>query len=334
MSEKRKHIEHLSASEFEDYLNEQLSDLEMNRIERHLLECEFCNEAMDGYSSAGELNIQDDVDDINKLLLERTNSGKAFPFLRIAAIAISLIVLSFFTANYLFNELKRPQFTEHKTVKKENKQVETIKETKEEVNDKEGYSNAVPANDEAIELTDETETSPKLSFSVDNSIQDTESELIDADVFEIEDLEFDMTAESSESVAYGAPNQSVQAEEVQFNATVPNSDVTSTKVQNVNRKSKKSDSSISESVLDDTLLVRGKIVNEQQEAIPFAVISNKDKNSGTTSDLDGQYEIEATSGDKLEIEYIGYNSKEVIVSNVETIDVALSPGISLEEVVI
>lgn len=64
-------------------------------------------------------------------------------------------------------------------------------------------------------------------------------------------------------------------------------------------------------------------------------ISVKGNQSGTVSDINGRYSIEAAAGDVLVFSYIGYNTEEVAVSGQTKIDVVMIPNIQeLEEVVV
>lgn len=60
----------LSLDVMMDYIHDRLSNKERNHVERHTLQCEFCNEAMDGLSQSIEDNARDliaSVDEINHL---------------------------------------------------------------------------------------------------------------------------------------------------------------------------------------------------------------------------------------------------------------------------
>jgi len=64
-------------------------------------------------------------------------------------------------------------------------------------------------------------------------------------------------------------------------------------------------------------------------------VFNLTTSDGTTTDLDGNFEISATVGDVLEMSYVGYQSTKVTVNAIEPINLALSAGsATLEEVVV
>ncbi|PVW17067.1 SusC/RagA family TonB-linked outer membrane protein [Marixanthomonas spongiae] len=60
----------------------------------------------------------------------------------------------------------------------------------------------------------------------------------------------------------------------------------------------------------------------------------KGTSTGTQTDFDGNYTIEASTGETLVFSYVGYTPKEVVVGESNTIDVVLEQGEALETVVV
>lgn len=75
-------------------------------------------------------------------------------------------------------------------------------------------------------------------------------------------------------------------------------------------------------------------VTEANGPLPGATILIKGTNSGTQTDFDGKYSIEASSNDVLVISYVGYLKQEVPVGLKSQINVKLVQDNALEEVVI
>ncbi len=74
---------------------------------------------------------------------------------------------------------------------------------------------------------------------------------------------------------------------------------------------------------------------DTDEALPGVSIIIKGTTSGTTTNINGEYTINASSGDVLQYSYIGYQMSEVEVGNQSTINVSLEPDLEqLEEVVV
>ncbi len=81
-------------------------------------------------------------------------------------------------------------------------------------------------------------------------------------------------------------------------------------------------------------IIKGTVVSEEGEPLIGAAVKVKGAQTGTISDLDGNYSIKAKDGDYLLFSYIGYEEKSVLVEGQTQIDVILSQGVALEEVVV
>ncbi|MFW5708015.1 MAG: carboxypeptidase-like regulatory domain-containing protein, partial [Bacteroidota bacterium] len=69
--------------------------------------------------------------------------------------------------------------------------------------------------------------------------------------------------------------------------------------------------------------------------LPGVTVMIQGTTQGTTTDIDGQYEISVSQGDVLVFRFIGMASQEVVVENQQVIDIALLPDVStLEQVVV
>jgi len=81
-------------------------------------------------------------------------------------------------------------------------------------------------------------------------------------------------------------------------------------------------------------VITGTITSAEGDPLIGASVVVKGANTGAISDLDGKYEIKAKDGDMIVFSYIGFNTKEVAVLGQNTIDIVLSEGVQLEEMVI
>lgn len=80
--------------------------------------------------------------------------------------------------------------------------------------------------------------------------------------------------------------------------------------------------------------VTGVILDENGDPMIGATVRVKDGSAAVSTDLDGRFSIDAAKGEKLLVTYIGYNPKEVNVSN-EDMTVDMDPSDNkLEEVVV
>ncbi len=85
-----------------------------------------------------------------------------------------------------------------------------------------------------------------------------------------------------------------------------------------------------------TIKVRGQVVDEQGEPLLGATIRIKDGQTGTTTDLDGNFQLEVPGNAVLLVSYVGYKDREVAVRNraiIETIQLQ-SDDLMLEQVVV
>ncbi len=82
-----------------------------------------------------------------------------------------------------------------------------------------------------------------------------------------------------------------------------------------------------------TAQISGTITDEEGTPLVGASIVKKGTQVGTTSDFEGNYSISADIGDTLVVSYIGYDTKEVVISGVQ-MNISLNSGVQLSEVVI
>ena len=69
------------------------------------------------------------------------------------------------------------------------------------------------------------------------------------------------------------------------------------------------------SVSAEQFLIKGKVVDENNEPMIGATVYVKGTNHGTATDIDGNYSIVVEKGETLKITYVGYYSKEIEVLN-------------------
>lgn len=82
-------------------------------------------------------------------------------------------------------------------------------------------------------------------------------------------------------------------------------------------------------------VLTGTVVDPQGEPIPGVNVLDRTLNTGTTTDLDGQYSITVTENTTLSFSFIGFSQQEILVGNRSTLDVTLQEDMSdLAEVVV
>ncbi len=88
-------------------------------------------------------------------------------------------------------------------------------------------------------------------------------------------------------------------------------------------------------VLAQQVTVTGIVSSSDGELLPGVNVVIDGTTIGTTTDIDGKYQISAKQGEKLIFSFIGFKKEEQIVTGKTTIDVVLAPDLNdLEEVVV
>jgi hypothetical protein len=84
------------------------------------------------------------------------------------------------------------------------------------------------------------------------------------------------------------------------------------------------------------IIIKGQVTDEKGQPIPGATVVVKGTTTGTATDPDGRYTLQAPDGNGvLEFSYLGYVKQEVPISDRTTINVQLTPDIrSMSEVVV
>ncbi len=81
--------------------------------------------------------------------------------------------------------------------------------------------------------------------------------------------------------------------------------------------------------------VSGKVLNEVNEPLPGANVIVKGTTSGTVTDVEGNYALDAPGDAVLVFSYVGYELQEIAVNNQSIINITLQPDAGqLEEVVV
>ena len=80
--------------------------------------------------------------------------------------------------------------------------------------------------------------------------------------------------------------------------------------------------------------VSGTVNDDQNMPLPGATIIIKGTSTGTTTDFDGKFSIQASSDDVLMISFVGFSTQEISVGNSTTFQVQMVTDNSLDEVVV
>ena len=82
-------------------------------------------------------------------------------------------------------------------------------------------------------------------------------------------------------------------------------------------------------------LIKGKVTDRYNSPLPGATIIEKNSSNGTTTDFDGNFSIEVGENSHIIISFMGFKSKEIAVTNIDSFTITLEEDAeSLNEVVI
>ncbi|MFY0650576.1 MAG: SusC/RagA family TonB-linked outer membrane protein [Cyclobacteriaceae bacterium] len=105
-------------------------------------------------------------------------------------------------------------------------------------------------------------------------------------------------------------------------------------VINIDKIKKNTNEKIIQIVLDD-VDITGKITDENGQGLPGASVVQKGTSNGTTTDLDGNYQVTLPEGSIAVISYVGYVTMEIEIGSQSVIDLQMELDASqLEEVVV
>jgi len=86
--------------------------------------------------------------------------------------------------------------------------------------------------------------------------------------------------------------------------------------------------------LAQTQTITGTVVDDTGLPLPGASVVIKGTSTGTSTDFDGNFSLNASTGDILVVSFMGFNDQEIPVTEETTYSISLKSGESLDEVVV
>ncbi len=80
--------------------------------------------------------------------------------------------------------------------------------------------------------------------------------------------------------------------------------------------------------------VSGTVTDSDEQALPGVSISVKNGTGGTSTDFDGKYALQVNNGDILIFTSVGFETQEITMDGLTTVNVVMVSGVSLDEVVV
>jgi iron complex outermembrane receptor protein len=80
--------------------------------------------------------------------------------------------------------------------------------------------------------------------------------------------------------------------------------------------------------------VSGTVTDSDDQALPGVSVSVKNGTGGTSTDFDGRYTLQVNNGDVLIFTSVGFETQEITMDGLTTVNVQMVSGVSLDEVVV
>ncbi len=80
--------------------------------------------------------------------------------------------------------------------------------------------------------------------------------------------------------------------------------------------------------------VGGVVKDDTNQPLPGVTVVVKGSTTGTTTDFDGKYSLEANNGDVLVFSFVGFEDQRITANGNATVNVTLASGLELDEVVV
>ena len=308
--------EHLSQDQLMRYRQEKMDDAEMHRVERHLLECELCSDAVEGMELLEPPQAAQALDDLKGRLSARLGEQKnpARPLYWKWGVAASVLLI----AGAVFFGLNKSSLTEEEQSVREIVQQEEVEKSKgapvlssnEEEENKTSDQAEMPANAPAQPIATE------LDLGEREQISPARKEKQQAPM-EIEDFVF----EETESIVIAKEGRDSIIKPAMRDDNPDLLEISGTNGTNRDQNN----GYVANSILSRRIAgtsqppagykeLRGKITDSSGEPLPGATVSLPDYNKGTTTDLEGEYSLQLPAKRAaIEVSYIGFETKKVMV---------------------
>src|SRR5690606_19078219 len=82
-------------------------------------------------------------------------------------------------------------------------------------------------------------------------------------------------------------------------------------------------------------LITGTVVDEQGLPLPGVTLQIKGTTTGTTTDMEGEFSLDASEGDVLVVSFLGFETQEILLTDQRNVQITLAEDIAeLNEVVV
>lgn len=327
------HQKHLTEEQLLLYKEEKMTAAEMHQVERHLLDCPLCSDALDGLSELEPEDFQTSINEIridfrNKYPRHRKKNKKKWLWMAVASImlfiSVSAIVLLTNNGRHKEDLADNIQIADS-TLLHETEAViaENIEDTI--------INHHIALND------------PKRSLSAPEENVSSEHRPSASSIpapAEIEDefiVQLDEKTKSEISEIADGESENLVFEESVSDEVIITKDYSAAEQMNKGKFEAQKRQNDQKGIQETSTTIKGTVFDEEGNPLPGVNVIAKGTNKGTVTDVEGNYELQVSENDKaLVYSFIGFNSLEAPIRELShQQDIVLSPDVSsLSEVVV
>jgi len=339
MTEEKHHNAHPDLDELIHYQMDQLSPIEANKLERHLLDCSLCSEALDGLKERSQ-TLSNEVNNLKSRVSQRSRKASNYRIYGIAA-AIALLIVSTFLIIENQNQSILPSQTElaleNSSTQSQSEDIETkskdiilpkseVKEENiraEEHSSSQGLSydevgssaKTIDANGSGTEKP--VERKPEIALLQSKATEDKVEVVTPESPRSIaeEPERFESNGVSSEELDQAMVARTRSTESSKMKKTSPRPTLSTTQTRSI----------------------FGNIyAYDDLSPLPGVNVVLKGTTNGAITDLEGNFEMTIPPGEQtLIVNFIGYLPLEYIIGNTDTLEIALDTEVTaLSEIAI
>lgn len=297
---------HLNIKQLENYLAGGLDVSAMHQVEKHLLECSFCADTLEGLKVMPQQKILLTTNaDLKKKLNLRIQKNQKKHFLSVwqsIGIAASILILVSISTYLFYQNDKQKQEI---SLKKENSiLVDSMSILQNELGMLKEEAN--PNNE-----VDNKIIEPQITKPIEKADEIAKLEDREESIQELPPMAEEQSEKRLPVAIEAEPSPSAKSKEMSMDKkAMPNADMKS---------------------------ITGIVKNENGEVLPGVTVKIKGQNKGTQTDQNGKFELRnIQKGEILEFDFVGMDTQKIVVENPQQpISVTLTNGsMTLAEVVV
>ena len=339
MAKKRHHI--VSQEAYQRYLEDKMTPRERHEFERHLLDHEFEEEALEGLEGLSEIELAEDMSDLRASLASRTHRSSSFVIWRVAAAVVLLGLFSVMVYYFIDQGAMKNERSLTKADKVENAESESS--VSEEIIEEQDSSEILAYQQDLTEPVKvpveeqdlDHKAEPSAKAVVDEKVNVEKPVTLSQEYDKALDIDEDLEVEIPVAIAFDQAEISEERTKKMESKPVAE-EMAAPAVEQV--RGAEARQALLHAEESDTRTIRGVVrADEDNTAVPGVNVIWKGSSAGTTTDIDGNFTIDIPSKEDgiLVFSFIGLSTMEIPVNNQEYIEVAMQADLKqLTEVVV